>query len=400
MMPKTIFLLTPVYVTLFWALVLNLYVSPRHAPKAFLGKFMLVAFVVYLSHFLYFSELWSIYPYLDPFYNLASLLVFPLYHIYIRLLTREKRFSIAHHGKFILVPLTLFLLYLPGLFLLSREQYVEFLRLVIYGLQPANGVQIYLLWISRLIRAAFVLQVAWYLYANFRLIIDNNQRMEDYYSNTEDRRLHWVQFFNFSLAATSVASIVAALTGRETFFRGEWSLAGPSIVFSLMLFFIGLLGNTQTTVHFREEKSEEDQEPDSEEATAEGALEEKQGFVFDSRIRNGMTKLFEKEMIFKNPDLKIWDVSQMLGTNRTYVSRFINAEYERNFCNHVNHYRVQYAKRLLEENPDLTNEQIAELSGFGSQNSLYRAFQASEGISYGQYRKLRQKEADETNLEI
>ena len=381
---KTILLLNPVYVTLFWAVVLNLHYKVHHAPKAFLGKFMIVAFLVYFAHFLYFSELWAIYTYLDSIYIFASLLVFPLYHIYIRLLTTERKFSMAVHGKYLVFPLMVFLLFLPGVLIMDHEAYTDFLRRVIYDRQPDSGIQQYMFLIYHLARVVFVAQVIWYLYANFRLIIRNNKQLQDFYSNTEDRKLQWVQFFNISLAITSLASIFVALTGRETFFRGDWSLAGPSLVFSLMLFFIGLLGNVQNPVHIHPGKDEKENLPNLKEEEKE---EEKAGFIADPRLKKGMEQLFEKEMVFKNQDLKIWDISQMLGTNRTYVSRYINAEYNRNFCNHVNHYRVKYAKKLLADNPALSNEQIAELSGFGSQNSLYRAFQAAEGFTFGHYRK-------------
>ena len=101
-----------------------------------------------------------------------------------------------------------------------------------------------------------------------------------------------------------------------------------------------------------------------------------------------MEELFEKEMIFRNSDLKIWDLCNMLGTNRTYVSRVINRKYGRNFCNHVNYYRVEYAKKLISENRNFTNEEVAESSGFGSVNTLYRAFSSFENKTLGDFRKL------------
>ncbi len=54
-MIKTILLLNPVYVTLFWALVLTLENRKQQVPKLFLGRFMFVAFVLYLSHFFIFQ---------------------------------------------------------------------------------------------------------------------------------------------------------------------------------------------------------------------------------------------------------------------------------------------------------------------------------------------------------
>lgn len=371
-MLKDILLLNPVYVTLFWAVVLNFYSHDKHTPKVFLGKFMFVAFMIYVGHLFYFSGHITLYRYLDSIYTWASLLAFPLYHIYVRLLTVEKKFSFPDHGKFLILPTGVFLLHLTGVVLLNRPQYNEYLLQVIPGKQAATGMQLYLLGIYQLYRIVFIGQVLYYLYRNFRLIRFHNENLQDYYSNTEDRKLHWVQFFNVLLAFTSLFSIVAAFLGRETFTSGALSLALPSIVFSLMLFFIGLAGNTQKALYIAENPLEEQETAPAEKNTAP--------------LKRKLVKLFEKEKIFKNPDLKIWDVCHMLGTNRTYVSRLINEEYKRNFCNHVNHYRVQYAMELANENPALSNEQIADLAGFGSQNSMHRAFVTAVGVTLKQYR--------------
>ncbi len=376
-MLQVILSLNPVYVTLFWAVVLNFYPSRTHPPKVFLGKFMLVCFILYLSHFFYFTSQWDVYYYFDSFYMWASLLVYPLYHIYVRLLTKERKFSLSQHGKYVALPTLIFLLYGSGVLLTSSEVHNRFLQQTISTtlLQSpdTSGIHLYLLWVYRAARVVFVLQVFYFLYNNFRLIRQNSRQLQDYYSNTEDRKLRWVQFFNVSLAVTSLASISAAITGREAFASGEFSLAGPSVIFSTMLFFIGLLGNTQNPVRIETES------PNNPEMEKER--------LPDQKLKRELESLFEQEKIFKNADLKIWEVSQMLGTNRTYVSRFINSEYNRNFCNHVNYYRIQYVKKLMKENHSFTNQQLAEMSGFGSLNSFYRAFQNLQGESFSQYRK-------------
>ena len=336
-------LLNPVYVTLFWAIVLSFYDSDKHTPKVFLGKFMMVSFVLYLSHFFYFSGKTEVYYYFDSFYQLASLLVYPLYHIYIRLLTSEQQFSLRFHARYLLLPFAVFFLYLAGHILMTPQQHSEFLLQTSIFYKNGDVLQQYMSWVYAAARMVFIGQVFYYLFANFRLIIRNNERLQDYYSNTEGKRLQWVQFFNFSLALTSIASIAAAITGREAFAAGEYSLAGPSLIFSSMLFFIGLLGNTQNKVHtpLMEEKEEATDIPGK-----TTPLE-----IPESKLKQELDGLFNRKEIFKDPDLKIWDLSKMLGTNRTYISRFINQEYNRNFYNHVNHYRVEYIKKIAEENP-------------------------------------------------
>ncbi len=337
---------------------------------------MFVAFLLYLSHFFYFSNLLHIYRYLDALYVWASLLVYPLYHIYIRLLTVDKKFSFKKHSIFLLLPTLVFILHLIGMFFMNTGQHIDFLQNVLYGKHEAIGIQKHMLWMHYTYRVVFIAQVFYFLYSNFKLIIENKKNIKDFYSNTKTRSLYWVQIFNISLAVTSIASIIVAILGREKFSTNTLSLVFPSVIFSVMLFLIGLIGNEQDTVHTEEPL----REPEKPKSSTEN--------ISATGLKNIMDNLFENEKIFKNHDLKIWDLSKMLGTNRTYVSKLINSEYNRNFCNHVNYYRVQYTKNLIQKNPTISNDQIAELSGFGSQNSLHRAFQSLEGMTLKQYRKM------------
>ncbi len=103
------------------------------------------------------------------------------------------------------------------------------------------------------------------------------------------------------------------------------------------------------------------------------------------KLKEDLVGLFERGKVYLDKDLKIWDVSGQLGTNRTYVSRIINKEFGQNFSTFVNGYRVAHAKTLICTKKNYSVEEIADLSGFGSVNSLYRAFLAA-GVSLKEYR--------------
>jgi AraC-like DNA-binding protein len=400
-MIKTILLLNPVYVTIFWALVLGFRKGREHVPKVFLGRFMMVAFVLYLSHFFYFTLQHQTYYYLDSIYTLASLLVYPLYHIYVRLLTRDTRFSPKTHGKYLLLPSLVFMLHLTGYMLMDKEEAMHYLMEVLPGHSSGRGLTAYMEIVYFLFRKVFILQALLYLYLNYRLIARHNERLKDFYSSIEGRNLNWVQFFNIILGLTSLASVAAAAAGRDAFASNEFRLAIPSVLFSIMLFSIGYLGSIQgktdlqdKPAHYQDgqypeggNKCEKVGDRHNYPGAAGGGQTGMPSDDYHDEIKEKIDEIFEKEMIFRNPDLRIWDLCGVLGTNRTYVSRVINLSYGRNFCNHVNFYRVRYAKNLLRENLKLGNEEIAELSGFGSVNSLYRAFQTFENKSVGEFRK-------------
>jgi AraC-like DNA-binding protein len=363
-------LLNPVYVTLFWIIVLNLYPRKGNEPKRFLGKFMIVAFVIYISHLFFFLEMSSLYIWLDSFYNFASLAVFPLYYIYVLLLVRDRRFSWSLHGRYLIAPAAIFVLIAVGYIYMNDETQTNYVTLVQHGIEsPGKGIK-YMQVITFLAKIVFVLQVIVYLRLSYNLISRHNAEISEYYSEPESRSLRWVQVFSLSFFLVSAASAVVALIGRENFQGNDLYLLAPSIVFSLLLFTIGLLGNRQKAVHII-------------------VPEVSGGQVMDenipAKLKEDLVGLFEREKIYLDKDLKIWDVSGQLGTNRTYVSRVINKEFGQNFSNFVNGYRVTHAKTLIATRKNYSVEEIADLSGFGSVNSLYRAFLAV-GVSLKEYR--------------
>lgn len=370
-------LLTPVYITLFWAIVLLTNTYSKSAPKIVLGVFMSTAFLLYLSHFFYFTQQVAVYRYFDSLYILCNLSVFPLYHIYVRILTVDSEISIQKHLKYLVTPIFIFLLSLLGHFLLSRSEANFYITNVLAGKATGTGVLLYMKILFVSARIIFFSQIVFYIFINFNLIKKNNNRLKEFYSNTENRRLNWVQFFNISFAATAFASIILAVLGRNVFLNSESLLLIPSIIISFLLFIIGLLGNKQRT-----EITYQNHVP----LTQEG---EKLQLTFDAHtaiLQGRIIDLFEREMIYKNPELNIWDLCGRLNTNRTYVSRLINTIYGQNFNQFVNSYRVKHVKVLVESKQRYNNEQLAELSGFGSVNSLYRAFQTIEGVSLAKFR--------------
>jgi len=98
--------------------------------------------------------------------------------------------------------------------------------------------------------------------------------------------------------------------------------------------------------------------------------------------------LFEEDKVYLNPDLNIWEVASLLGTNRTYLSGFINKTYNVNFSAFVNRYRVEEAKIVLarEEMDKYSLEVIGEKCGFGSYNNFIRVFREFEQMTPGRFR--------------
>ena len=89
----------------------------------------------------------------------------------------------------------------------------------------------------------------------------------------------------------------------------------------------------------------------------------------------------EKEKPYLNPDFQLMDLRHVLPMNRTYLSRFIRDEFGCTFYQFVNKYRIEEAKRLMTEQPNLTIEEVAVRSGFSSRSSFTQTFTKETGLS-------------------
>ncbi|MFW6218919.1 MAG: helix-turn-helix domain-containing protein [Bacteroidota bacterium] len=380
-----IFLLNPVYVTLFWSIVLNAETKKKEVAKRFLGKFMLTAFILYLSHFFYFIEAYDIYVFFDPLYTLAYLLVYPMFYIYVRLLTIDKKFTVHKHGYYLIPAIVVFLFNTCGHLALSYEERIFFTSSILTGEAEPDTLIFNIMHVIYLSgRFVFFLQLVLSLIFSFKHVLHHNSQLEHFFSNMEARKLNWVLFFIVCISFTSVSSAILVILGREKFLANENFLILPSVIFTTMLFYFGLLGSKQHAM------------------TTESIVNQPNDALSNSipiRLENQLIRLFEQDDIYLIKDLKIWDITEKLGTNRTYVSKIINQLYHKNFCSFVNHFRVQHAIELMKENVTLTNDEIGDMSGFGSETSFYRAFENETGMTVGKYRKeIKYKSASSTAL--
>lgn len=98
-----------------------------------------------------------------------------------------------------------------------------------------------------------------------------------------------------------------------------------------------------------------------------------------------MHLLFERDHVYLNPRLRLTELAALLGTNRTYLSQYINQCCDTTFYDFVNDYRIHHAKLLLHSTDD-TLDTIAMKSGFNSLSTFRRAFQQREGKSPIEFR--------------
>ena len=90
---------------------------------------------------------------------------------------------------------------------------------------------------------------------------------------------------------------------------------------------------------------------------------------------------------YLNPEFKLMDLRAVLPMNRTYLSQLINISYGCNFYQFVTNYRIEEAKRLMHEHPEMKMQEIAEHSGFASAAVFSRTFTRETSMSPSEWSK-------------
>lgn len=89
--------------------------------------------------------------------------------------------------------------------------------------------------------------------------------------------------------------------------------------------------------------------------------------------------------------LTIKELSEILHTNRTYLSAYIKTTYKMTFREWITSLRLEYAKSILKEHPEINIQKLAESSGFLSRSNFIKSFTEKEGCTPAKWKKANQE---------
>ena len=335
--------------------------------------FMVMATLLYAGHCAFLNHFYSDMPVLDSLYSFANLAVYPLFYVYIVSITSPE--SQLRHTWLYFIPSAVIGIMVSAIYIMMSPQELDsFVRIISYNEDFGSGTGLCkMMGYTRLAaKVVFAIEVVAVLIAGSRKISAYNKSIEDYYADTEGKKLTAFQWYMYLFTACSFASIIFNFIGRYRFDSSAWMMAIPSLLFSSLLFGLGFIGFRQSFTIDLFEKEES-----ADEIIPETAPASKQEKPLIERIEEVVTK----RQLYLRHNLKISDVAAELCTNRLYVSTAINEEMGISFSDYINRKRVDYAIHLMRTNPQMTIYKIADLSGFSSDKSFYRNFKNITGKS-------------------
>ncbi len=372
-MPRIIVLIAPVFVSLFWAFALLGDYRKQAAPRRFLFKFMLLTALVFFAHFLYFAPAPDVYVYFDLPLQFTGLILFPLLHIYFRLLTVDDSISFKAHAEYLVLPVFVVFVYGIAVFNSSIPVYKAWLFN-----QFNLPAQVQFLDVMRkVIQTSFLVQVAYFTIANHLLINKYADKAEQFYSDVRDAKPINAKILNYSGVALGTISLILFGVGRTFLLPKDFLIFSGWSVFTFALFKFGEVGMRQKPINTDLYIPENVALP----SRPAHINEIDQGILIDKILL-----AFRENKLHLKSDLCIMDVVQAVGSNRTSISATINQEFNQNFCVFVNSFRIEELGRKLKDSPNCTLQEYAAQCGFGSVNSMKRCVSTFYGKSFNEFR--------------
>ncbi len=99
--------------------------------------------------------------------------------------------------------------------------------------------------------------------------------------------------------------------------------------------------------------------------------------------------LVQIEKAYRNPNLSLSSMAEMLDISACYLSSMLNATIKRSFIDYINEYRVTDVKKNLRkrEYEHYTIVSVGLEAGFNSKSAFYKAFKKHTGITPTQFRE-------------
>lgn len=302
---------------------------------------------------LFFSGIYVKFPYFLGYEVFLPFIHGPMLYLYVLNLTGRKldtKTWFLHS-----VPVFIVFLIMSGLLMKSPWE-----RLVIYQ----NGGNEYKL-LSTILKYLMIFSGALYVGLSLFAMRKYRKELSDQYSNTEKMNMNWLYYLIIGMALIWIAVMI----------RNDILIFSMVVLFILVAAYFGISRVGILNLAAESENIEEKEVIDD----PSEIVKYQKTFPGDDAIQEIYEKLMnkmEQEKLYKDPELSLNHVAQLLNVHPNILSQTINTLEQKNFYDYINRQRIEEFKRIacLPENQKFTILSLAFESGFNSKTSFNRNF--------------------------
>ncbi len=226
----------------------------------------------------------------------------------------------------------------------------------------------------------FYVQMSLYFLLCFQCIKTYNRRIRDHFAAIDKMSLSWLQrllsIFAMLIAVDMGITVPAVLSQAARIPYVEiYQLAEAVAIFAIGYFSLLYAESLFYEVRKKYENSPLDNQ-------------------LSTDLVAKLKTIMQDSEPYKNNELKLDDLAQLVGISPHYLSQIINEQCQKNFYDFINQYRARAAAELLLTNKSFSITQVAYTVGFNNRTSFNSAFKKYIGMTPSQYR-LKQSAADD-----
>ena len=223
-----------------------------------------------------------------------------------------------------------------------------------------------------------------YLIASVRKLDKFGLGLEKWFSNIEDRNLSGLRHLLSLFGLMIIFHLVWSL-GRGYLFELEISayvallLSGYHLVLinGLYLEFLTHKYPSKESLKVLDGKPGHKRLPD-EQSDSEAS----------DQLAEDLQKAVKTQKPFLDPNLTISDLAKLLRVHPRQISNLINSNFQSNFFEYINRYRIEHAQTEIKKQPGRAILDIAYDSGFNSKSAFNSAFKRFTQLTPSGYRKI------------
>jgi len=373
-----IFFILAIFQLLFISFFLFTYNKGKKISNILLGFFFLSICLNLVDVFLLMQRVYFSNPQLAGWGNCLPLLFGPLLYLYTQsILIENFRFSgrkWLHLLPFIIACIALEVFWLKQ----PVDLQTKILEAILARKIPDS---VYLS--SSIIFIQFLI----YIIASIRLIRKYKKKVAEKFSDYKRTNLAWLYS---TIVFFTVLMSISMLNGwlGLTPFAQYYYIAFTIIIFAMLIFVIRVVLGTMRNPDFfgmeEERPSAEFQLPTAKYAGSGLVDSEKQ------RILQEILQHMENKKPWLEPELTVDQLATALNIRPKILSQVINETLHQNFFDFINRYRIEEAKRLLNNPPDkkITVLEVLYQVGFNSKSSFNTLFKRHTGLTPSEFKKM------------
>ena len=232
-------------------------------------------------------------------------------------------------------------------------------------------------WIGVLPFLAFFVQVVIFLHRFYYLYNEKRKKLDDYFAEDMQLYMFWTKKSLFFIILTGILSFASLLFGIIYNYLFQIYVVSANLYIAISFMHYAQLYGKLNLAEVKEKDRIETQEEEQKTCSIDNYEQ-----LFGEHV---LRWLDDKKYLASQ--LTIDDMAAAMGTNKLYMSRYINRKYGVNFSAWITQLRLEEAKSYMKANPNVKQEEVAFHSGFSSSSYFSKVFSRIEGMTPAAWRK-------------